>query len=214
MKDHYKILGVSPAATTPEIKKAYRTLAFRYHPDKNPGDPLSEATFRNIQEAYTILSSPQRRAAYDDERWLAGISSRRNFTEAITPAWLAKVATQLNADLAHMDTHRMSQRALQQYILLILDDAHLGILRQHNDTETNHTIIRELLKATAGLHARHLEPVRDRLLLLADGDSPMCTLINDTMEERDRRARWERSLPYFVITVTLLLCLLMYWFGR
>lgn len=65
MKDYYKTLGVERGASQEEIKKKFRQLARDTHPDANPGDPAAEARFREIAEAYEVLSDPQRRAAYD-----------------------------------------------------------------------------------------------------------------------------------------------------
>ncbi|WP_448519192.1 DnaJ C-terminal domain-containing protein [Rhodoflexus sp.] len=64
-KDYYKILGVSKNATADEIKKAYRKLAKQYHPDKNPGDKVAEAKFKEITEANEVLSDPEKRKYYD-----------------------------------------------------------------------------------------------------------------------------------------------------
>lgn len=64
-RDYYEILGVNKTATEDEIKKAYRKLAIKYHPDKNPGDKTAEEKFKELGEAYEALSDSQRRAAYD-----------------------------------------------------------------------------------------------------------------------------------------------------
>ncbi|RME69814.1 MAG: J domain-containing protein [Chloroflexi bacterium] len=64
-KDYYKILGVSKNATEKEIKSAYRKLARKYHPDMNPDDPQAEARFKEINEAYQVLSDPEKRKKYD-----------------------------------------------------------------------------------------------------------------------------------------------------
>ena len=64
-RDYYEVLGVSKTASDDEIKKAYRKLAVKYHPDKNPGDKEAEAKFKEISEAHEVLSDKQKRARYD-----------------------------------------------------------------------------------------------------------------------------------------------------
>lgn len=64
-KDLYEILGIDKGADDETIKKAYRSMAKKYHPDLNPGDPTAEAKFKEVNDAYSILSDPQKKAAYD-----------------------------------------------------------------------------------------------------------------------------------------------------
>ena len=65
MKDYYESLGIQKTATADEIKKAYRNLAFKYHPDRNPDDKVAEERFKEISEAYAVLSDDRKRAEYD-----------------------------------------------------------------------------------------------------------------------------------------------------
>ncbi len=82
-KDYYKVLGVERNASQDEIKKAFRKLAMKYHPDKNPGDKKAEEKFKEINEAHEVLGDPQKRARYNQlgesySHWQQG-GSRGNF---------------------------------------------------------------------------------------------------------------------------------------
>ena len=76
-KDYYKALGVTKGASAEEIKKSYRKLARKYHPDANKGDSASEERFKEISEAYNVLSDSKRRAEYDEARSLFGAGRAR-----------------------------------------------------------------------------------------------------------------------------------------
>jgi DnaJ-class molecular chaperone len=77
-RDYYEVLGVTKGVSEDEIKKAYRKLAMKYHPDRNPDDSSAEAKFKEASEAYEILSDAEKRAAYDrmgHAAWVAAVAS-------------------------------------------------------------------------------------------------------------------------------------------
>src|SRR6202050_3671627 len=76
-RDYYKILEVSRTATEADIKKAYRRLAMKFHPDRNPGDNEAEEKFKEAKEAYEVLTDAHKRAVYD-QYGHAGIESSRH----------------------------------------------------------------------------------------------------------------------------------------
>ncbi len=80
-RDYYEILTVTRTATEIEIKKAYRSLALQYHPDRNPGDQEAESKFKEASEAYEVLSDANKRSQYD-RFGHAGVSGNRGFSDA------------------------------------------------------------------------------------------------------------------------------------
>src|SRR2546430_15129506 len=72
-RDYYAVLGVPASATQEEIKKSYRKLAAKHHPDKNPNDPKAADTFKGISEAYQTLGDAEKRKQYDDMRRLGAV---------------------------------------------------------------------------------------------------------------------------------------------
>lgn len=83
MVDYYKVLGVKEDATAEQIKKAYKDLALKYHPDKNPDDPEAESKFKEVGEAYEVLSDPRKRQQYDTKgsmgfEWFSDIFTGKN----------------------------------------------------------------------------------------------------------------------------------------
>src|SRR5204863_3008589 len=77
--DFYVILGLERGATLADIKRAYKRLARRFHPDINPGDRMAETQFRQIAEAYETLSDPDRRRRYDSTGVVSGVSGERAY---------------------------------------------------------------------------------------------------------------------------------------
>src|ERR1700712_4732684 len=74
-RDYYEVLGVGRTATPEDLKKSYRKMAIQFHPDKNPGDKKAEERFKELSEAYEVLSDPKKRQMYDQFGHAAGAGS-------------------------------------------------------------------------------------------------------------------------------------------
>jgi curved DNA-binding protein CbpA len=213
LKDYYKILELHPAASPQDIKKAYRRLAFKYHPDTNSGN-FAETHFREIQEAYDVLVHTDKRRHYDEERWLAGMGTRAKDQQIITPYWILKESQRLGRHMAMVDTYRMSHSALHDYIFMLLSDSHMAILQEAADTNVNHHIVKEILTATKNLRHLYMEPVGMRIAILAGSDNTLLQQIQLQVKKSHHSATWERYMPLFIVVVAIVLCVLMWWWAR
>lgn len=81
-QDYYRVLGVEPTVTSRHLKEAYRKLAYRFHPDRNEGDPQALEQMKWINEAYAVLSDPEKRRRYDTMRRRFGTSAHREFRKS------------------------------------------------------------------------------------------------------------------------------------
>lgn len=214
LKDYYKILEIPPAANLREVKKAYRALAFKYHPDTNTDNNYAATHFLDIQEAYSILSNPARRRQYDEERWLNGMSNRAKDRHIVTPHWVLLESRKLSAHMATIDIYRMSHSALYDYIFLLLSDTHMAVLKQADDAEANRAIVKELLQATRHLRHQYMEPVGRRLAELAVGDNDMLNSISVQVSKSRQQDKWERLKPLLIAIVAIALSILMYFYAR
>lgn len=211
LKDYYKILNLSPDATEQEVKRAFRVLAKKYHPDAGGRDELPDDKFMEAQEAYGILSDGARRKKYDEERWLAGMTKRVEEQEAVTPMWILKEAIRMNSHMDTVDVYRMNHLALQNYIFHLLDDDNMQALQENEEQEVNNSIVKVLLEATRGLKYAYMLPVAERLERIADDNT--VPVITYAIKGRKRQAMWEKRLPYVIALITMVIVVSMYFWA-
>lgn len=209
LRNYYTLLGVSQSATQEEIRAAFRTLAKKFHPDKAPDNPFADAHFRELQEAYEILSNEDRRAAYDDERWLRGLSNRSTKAVSITPQWLLDEAIRLRKHMSVVDTYHMNHAALKDYVVALLSHEHLSVL-QHAP-ECHERIAAEIFISIAKLRHLYTEDVTKAMLQLAGENDALVNQVNDWRSARIQDAQWNRYRPVIVIACVLVICLLIWW---
>ena len=211
LKDYYSILDLPPGSSVGDVKKAYRNLVMRYHPDKNPDNPYAVAHFQEIREAYEVLSHPEKREEYHLQRgyWK---STGKAFaeSEAITPQRIILQARWLSEGLARIDVFRMDAGALQYQILEILSDSTINQLETFGDGSANELIVHYLLSAAALLSWKLVTPVTTRLERVAgeNRDALEKIAVFKKGKQREHYVNVYR-IPVLVL-ITLLICYLIY----
>lgn len=158
-RDYYEILGVSRSATQDQIKAAYRKLARKYHPDVNPGDKAAEEKFKEINEAYEVLSDPQKRQMYDrlGSNWKGGA----DFTPP--PGW-----ENIRIDFGDFGFRSGSTGGFSDFFELLFGDAWRGGRTQGKGTSSSWSVPRDT-ELELPLTVEEAHRGGSRRVVLADG---------------------------------------------
>ncbi len=207
LPDYYQVLGVSPSADADAIRKAYRAQARKYHPDAAPENPYAAAQFRALRDAYNVLSEPQNRRRYDEERWLRGMTSKQS--KAIDSAGLLADSGKLLRHLQRIGQSAVAPHALQSLLLYLLQDKHLAILSAEADAGLNDAFSGNIFESAGYLPPRLGETIYDRLALLKPVSAALGEKLARTLAEKRRRQKTDRMMPWIIVLITALLCVLM-----
>lgn len=209
-KDYYKILEVSPAATYAEIKKSYRRLALQYHPDKNFGNQLYEAKFKEIIEAYKILSDVKQREEYNRSRNQYSQSQKKKAEPQITPQIILNQTIDFRRKIAVLDPDRMNKLALFQQIQHLLSRHNITILQRNNDPKLNKRIIEEVMFCSRFLPFPHVEKICFQLTAIAGTDNAMYRKIYNFSKEVRRQTVWNKYKVVAAVLLAIILCFAIY----
>lgn len=210
LKDYYTTLEVPPAATTVQIKKSFRQLALRHHPDKNPGNAAAEAKFREIQEAYEILSDPEKREEYNYKRWYSRSLKKQFSNEPLTPATILAECIRLSNYMLTVNVFRVDYDGLSYHIRQLLSDKNIAILQQSDDKTIVVQVIEKILQSAIALPFRYLEPIALLLLRIAGNNNLLIEQINNFIHQHKQKSNWQKYRIAFVVGITLLLCWIIY----
>ncbi|MBS1915892.1 MAG: J domain-containing protein [Bacteroidetes bacterium] len=214
LKDYYKILEVSPRASQQEIKQAYRKLAHLYHPDKNEGNRMAEAHFREIIEAYNILSDPKQRDSYNYQRWNQRKNGKKYNNLTFSPLVVLQEAISLREYMATVDIFRMNQDALNFQINEILSTHNITLLANHNNFAIDIDLIKEILIAAKSLDYKYAETVAEKLKIIAKDNNEAIEMIDKYIKQKRKAAFWNKYKIALILLVTILLCTMIYFFSK
>ncbi len=210
LKDYYKVLEIPATATSLQVKKSFRNLALRFHPDKNPGNAFSEAKFREIQEAYSILSNPEKRAEYNYKRWYNRSLGKSWEPFQHDPHSILKASERLNNYIAGANVFQVDFDALSYHIREILSESNLAILHQFANKDINQQIITLLLQSSLPLPFHYQQTIIGLLQQLAAADHFSLDMISIYQQQQQRKNKWRRYSTIIILALTLLLCLFIY----
>jgi len=211
--NYYQLLGVKPNASTEEIKRSYRRLVLKYHPDKNPGDPLAEAAFKEIAEAYEILSDAKKREDYHNKHFY---SYNYKYTAAATttPQSILNDAINLQKLVEKADPYRMNRDALLFQLQQILSPDNLSLLQNEKQAKINNAIVEALLVACKPLQYYYSEIIAEQLYMLANGNNSLEKKITEFLNTQRKKDTWRRYKVVAAIIAAILLCLIIFLIGK
>jgi hypothetical protein len=212
-KDYYRLLGVNAEASDDEIRKAYRKLVFKYHPDRNPDDPVADATFMEIKEAYEILSDPKKREDYHYKRFFT-YNYRYSTGPTVTPQSISNDAAKLQKLVERANPFRINRDALLFQVEQILSEENLLMLKNENLVNINYGIVEALLIASGPLHYIATLVISERLFLLAENNNVLDNKIADFLKDQQKKDNWNRYKIALAIAAAILLCLIIFFIGR
>jgi len=213
-KDYYNILQIETSATVAEIKQAYRRLALRWHPDKNPGDPNAKAQFNEIKEAYETLTNPMKKDLYMQERWYQQSLGKKRTAVAVTPVNTLKLALELDRYVSRLDPHRMNREGLVSYIDELTSASTIDKLLEFDEKDINRQLVTTFLSIINSLPLKMLLAIIERLQRLAGDDEKSSERINQFLINQKKNFFWNRYKFLLIIFATILICLLIYFTSR
>jgi hypothetical protein len=211
-KDYYAVLGVPGDATPEELRAAYRRLAKKFHPDAAAERSFPDERFAAISEAYEVLSTPRRRAAYDEGRRLHGYTPGARRKPRATAHSLLQQAEELRQHMRRVDKLRMNHEALRDFVNELLQDKNLECLE--TEPGVRQQVFERVFESVQSLTHRLVPEISGAMLRLAGGDAALLKRWNDWAKACEEERRWNRYRPVIVFVFAALLCLLLWWLAR
>lgn len=207
-KDHYQTLGISPQAGPEEIRRNYRALVKRYHPDKHPDDRAVQAMFREIQEAYETLTDPLLRDAWLQERWLMASQGRTAGNEPmLTATDILKKLLLIERGFASEDPWRSDRSMRIRKLTDCLGADQIEILKQ--EPTQLEKLAETLLRCGYHLDPTGMDTLRDLMIQLFPKDHHSFITLSRLKKEKRSAENWEKWKPLILLVSALIACLLI-----
>ena len=209
-KNYYKILNVKSSASAGEIKNAYRKIALKYHPDRNPDDTLAAAVFAEAAEAYKILSNAETRRRYNEERYLTAEQEYTRPAETIEK--LIQRINELNQQAKDADPFRFNKDALLYSIKQLFPENIELLLNANNNLVTE--FLQLVCNAAAYLSSYQTKKLMDFVQPLFKEHVWLQQRLYNILHEHKKAERWEKNKIVLAVVVAIVLCLIIFFVAR
>ncbi|HEX8514554.1 MAG TPA: J domain-containing protein [Bacteroidia bacterium] len=217
MKDFYDILKIPATSDSAEIKKAYRLLALKYHPDKNPNNIESESTFLAIQEAYETLSDPILRKAYDIKCKNKKSASNTNKTETqsrsdhqITPLSILFNLQEIRKSVEKISSEKINKEILYNSLDTLLLHCELNLFVFNSNIKTTEEIVDEILICCKILEPEQVANIIDRLTLFSKTNKKIETKLSSFKRKYRILRLFDRFRTAAVISGMIIIVAIVY----
>lgn len=199
MKNYYQIFGLPTSASDDEIKKIYRKLALKFHPDKNNNDEYFEERFKELQEGYEILSDPAKRKKYDlglniiqpnavyeapppkkpsSQSQASGKQQTTTKTEdGGSPATIAEAVENLYRTIKYLEDRKVNRKLLVEALDILIGEKIANLLIKHADYQSNQRIVEGALGMLRFLNREELKKFVPLLVKIAGTNNDLCAAI-------------------------------------
>ncbi|MBH2004672.1 MAG: J domain-containing protein [Sphingobacteriia bacterium] len=210
LQNWYAVLSVTPNASEQEIRQAYRRLAHRFHPDKNPGNDQTSLHFQLIKEAYEVLSNPKRRSAYDRQVYL-GNSVQNTPKYYPSAAELTDAAARLHQDLLRQNQFFINRDWLFTQCMELLSPENRQLLLKNRDRSVIAQFLKFQFESAIFLTYRQNIILSNQWKQLSGGMPELEQLVSNHLQRTKRAHLWDKSKIWVAIgigiTITLLIVL-------
>ena len=211
-KDYYRILNIAASASTEEIKKAFRKLALKYHPDKNSDSQFASEKFTEIQEAYLILKDKTKRSAYHYQRYTQNPQRAHN-PLAETAEEILQSSLYLHKKISFLDPFRIDFDQLSFEITDLLSPHNLYILQSTNDRVINNKFIHYVLESTRQLPLHSVLNIVGKLKIFSRNDALIEKEITRFIQQIQWQYYWNRYKIYIALALAVFFCIIVFLSG-
>ena len=207
-KDYYRILDVKPTAGPEEIRKAFRALALRFHPDKNAGNPLAEMRFKEIREAYEILGDKVKRDAWHHRHY--NIQHKGPALTPNNPDDILLQSIQIHKSVSGQDPFRLNHDGLFLKLQQLLNPYNVALVQQADEIHTNSAIVNNILQSTELLPWMYAQQICALLLTITPVLPQTTEDIEACLLAKKREWLWNKyKIPVAVLLAGLLILIMV-----